>query len=110
MVVLQAFIKTAAVSGIAFFWVIFTVESLKLAWHIISASPEPIVKQKVMCESCNGYFLDDGGESCSDDLVKQKVMCESCYGYFLDDGDELIHGKFLCESCSDDLVRDQLNK
>ena len=79
MVVLQAFIKTAAVSGIALFWVNFTVESLKLAWHIISASPEPIVKQKVMCESCYGYFLDDGGE--------------------------LIHGKLLCESCSDDLIR-----
>ena len=79
MVVLQAFIKTAAVSGIALFWVNFTVESLKLAWHIISASPEPIVKQKVMCKSCYGYFLDDGGE--------------------------LIHGKLLCESCSDDLIR-----
>ena len=78
MVVLQAFIKTAAVSGIVLFWVNFTVESLKLAWHIISASPEPIVKQKVMCESCYGYFLDDGGE--------------------------LIHGKLLCESCSDDLI------
>ena len=37
---LQVFIKTAAVSGIAFFWVIFTVESLKMAWHIISYSPE----------------------------------------------------------------------
>ena len=72
---LQIFIKTAAVSGIAFFWANFTVESLKLAWHIISTSPEtcqPIVK----------------------------VMCESCYGYFLDDGGELIDGKFLCESCS----------
>ena len=32
-------------------------------------------------------------------------MCESCYGYFLDNGDELIHGKLLCESCSDDLIR-----
>ena len=83
MVVLQAFIKTAAVSGIAFFWVNFTVESLKMVWHII-ASPEPIVKQKVMCESCYGYFLDDGGE--------------------------LIHGNLLCESCSDDLFRDQLKK
>ena len=87
MVVLQAFIKTAAVSGIAFFWVNFTVESLKMAWHIISTSLET-------CEH----------------VVKQKVMCESCYGYFLDDGGELIHGKLLCESCSDDLVRDQLEK
>ena len=83
MVVLQAFIKTAAVGGIAFFWVNVTVESFKIAWHIISTS-EPIVKQKVMCENCYGYFLDDGGE--------------------------LIHGKILCESCSDDLVRDQLEK
>ena len=76
MVVLQTFIKTAAIGGIALFWV----ESFKLAWHIIFSYPwEPI--------------------------VKQKVMCESCYGYFLDDGSELIHGKLLCESCSDDLVR-----
>ena len=37
-------------------------------------------------------------------------MCESCHGFFLDDGGELIHGKLLCESCSDDLVRDQLEK
>ena len=80
--VLQAFIKTAAVSGIAFLGVNFTAESLKMAWHIISAYPEPILK----------------------------VMCEGCYGYFLDDGLELIHGKLLCESCSDDLVRDQLEK
>ena len=67
-----------------------------MIWHITSfktnvkqkaASPEPIVKQK-------------------------KVMCESCYGYFLDDGGvgELIHGKLLRESCSDDLVRDELEK
>ena len=81
MVVLQTFIKTAAVGGIAFFWVNFTFESLKMIWHII-ASPEPIIKQKVMCESCYGYFLDDGGV--------------------------LIHGKLLCESCSDDLFRNQL--
>ena len=85
MVVLQTFIKTAAVSGIAFFWVNFTVESLKMAWHIIFSYPEtwkPVVKERVMCESCHGYFLDDGGE--------------------------LIRGKLLCESCSDDLVRDGL--
>ena len=90
--ILQVFIKTAAVSGIAFLWVNFTVESLKMAWHIISNSPEtcqPIVK--VMCaETCQPIV---------------KVMCESCNGYFLDDGGELIHGKLLCESCSDDLIR-----
>ena len=27
---------------------------------------------------------------------------------FLDDGGELIHGKLLYKSCSDDLVRDEL--
>ena len=53
---LQVFIKTAAVSGIAFFWVNFTVESLKMAWNIISYSPEektcnPV--ERVMCESCS---------------------------------------------------------
>ena len=73
MVVLQTFIKTAAISGIALFWVNFTAESLKMVWHII-ASP----------------------------VVKQRVMCESCYGYFLDDGGELIHGKFLCKFCGYD--------
>ena len=76
---LQAFIKTAALSGIAFFWV-------KMAWRIISSSPE------------------------DETVVKQRVMCESCYAYFVDNGSELIHGTLLCESCSDDLVRDQLEK
>ena len=82
---LQVLAKTAAVAGIAFFWVNFTGVSLKMAWHIISTSPEirkPAAEIRVMCESCNGLFLDDGSE--------------------------LIHGKLLCESCSDDLVRDQL--
>ena len=92
MVFLQTFIKTAAISGIAFFWVNFTVESLKLARHIIAS---PVTKQ-------NAAFPGP--------IVKQKVMCESCYGYFLDEGAKLIHGKLLCESCSDDLVRDQLGK
>ena len=83
-------IKTAAVSGIAFFWANFTAESLKMVWHII-ASPEPIVKQKVIASP--------------ELIVKQKVMCESCNVYFLDDWGELMHGKLLCESCSDDLIR-----
>ena len=89
MVVLQAYIKTAALSGIAFFWVNFTVEAFKMARHIIFTSPD--VKQSIFTSP-----------------EKQRVMCESCYAYFVDDGSELIHGKLLCESCSDDLVRDQL--
>ena len=36
------------------------------------------------------------------------IMCEGCQGYCFDDGDELKHGKLLCESCRDDLVRDEL--
>ena len=83
--VLQTFIKTAAVSGIAFFWVNFTVVAFKFAWHIVSTSPET-----------------------RDPVLKEKVMCESCHGYFLDDGGELKHGKLLCVFCSDDLVRDKL--
>ena len=74
MVVLQTFIKTAAVTGIALFWVSFTVMCLIMAWLIVSTSPE-------------------------------SVMCESCHGYFLYDGGELKHGKLLCVFCSDDLVR-----
>ena len=37
---LQASIKTAAVSGIVLVWVNFTIEALKMAWHIVSTSPE----------------------------------------------------------------------
>ena len=85
--VLQASLKVAAVSGIFMVWSNFTIEAFKFAWHIVSTSPkdetwEPIVIQRVMCEGCHGYFLDDGGE--------------------------LVHGKLLCESCSDYLVRDEL--
>ena len=83
--VLRASAKAAAVGGIFFAWANFTIEAFKTAWHIIHTSPEtwgPVVK----------------------------VMCEECHEYFLDDGGELIHGKLLCESCSDDLVRDQLEK
>ena len=86
--VLQTFIKTTAVSGIALVWVNFTVKAFKMAWHIISTSPE-----------------DENWRAVS----KEMVMCDECQGYFFDDGGELIHGKLLCESfCSDDLVRDEL--
>ena len=83
---LQALAKTAAVAEIAFFGVNFTVTSLKMAWHIISTSPED--------ETLNL-------------VVKQRVMCEECQGYFLDDRGELMDGKFLCEYCSDDLLCDE---
>ena len=85
--VLQASIKVTAISGISLFWVNFTIEAFKFARHIFSTSPE---------------------KETSEPVVKQRVMCEECQGYFLDDGGELIHGKFLCEYCSDGLLRDEL--
>ena len=104
MVVLRTLIQTSAVNGIVFFWLNFTVESLKMMWHI--ASPETNVKQK----AASPEPIKQKAASPEPIVKQKKVMCESCYGYFLDDGGELIHGKFLCESCSDDLVRDQLEK
>ena len=74
MVVLQAFIKTAAVSGIAFSWVNFTVESLKMVWHIIS-SPEKTL------------------------MAPFKAACGNCQELYDDDEYHLIHGTLLCEAC-----------
>ena len=61
MVVLQTFIKTAAIGGIAFFWVNFTVESLKMAWHIIFTSPEKTLMApfKAVCGNCQEHYDDD---------------------------------------------------
>ena len=60
--VLQTFIKTAAVSGIALVWVNFRAKAFKMAWHIMFSSPEAkkweaVSKEMVMCEECQGYFL-----------------------------------------------------
>ena len=74
-----ALIKSAAVSGITFVWVNFTVKAFKMAWHIISTSP---------------------GEK-EFWLMKKLVMCEECRKYFVDDGKEFEHGKFLCMVCAD---------
>ena len=75
---LQAFIKTAAVSGIGFVWVNFTVKAFKMAFHII-------------------YTLPEEEETCK---AVSKVMCEECHELFIDDGDELEDGKFICWTCS----------
>ena len=72
---LQVLIKTAAVSGIVFFWVNATVESLKIAWHIIS--PEEKTwnpATKAVCGHCQELYDDD-------------------------DEYHLIHGTYLCEAC-----------
>ena len=70
-------IKTAAVTGIGLVWANFTVKAFKMAWHIISTSPE---KQEIW-------------------PMKQIVVFEECQKHFFDDGNELEQKKFLCEDC-----------
>ena len=74
MLALQNLIKSAAISGIAFFWVNFTVESLKMAWHIISP------------EKKTWY-------------PNTKAVCGHCQELYDDDQYHLIHGTHLCEAC-----------
>ena len=62
---LDVFIKTAAVSGIGLVWINFTLKAFKMAWHIISTSPEEETFKavtNVMCENCQECFIDDGEE------------------------------------------------
>ena len=80
---LQVLIKTAAVSGIAFFWVNVTVESLKIAWQIISSSPED---EKTLIATSH------------DDAVFMAVY-GNCQKNYDDDEYHLIHGTHLCEAC-----------
>ena len=72
MVVFQNLIKSAAISGIAFFWVNLTAESLKMVWHILS----PTWK-----------------------LPATKAVCGHCQELYDDDEYHLIHGTYLCEAC-----------
>ena len=84
---LDVFIKTAVVSGIGLVWINFTVKAFKMAWHIISTSPEKETWKAV---------------------TKEIVMCKECQEHFIDDGEELEYGKFLCESCRDCRREDEL--
>ena len=72
MGVIQNLIKSAAISGIAFFWVNFTAESLKMAWHILSPNWKP---------------------------PATKAVCGHCQELYDDDEYHLIHGTYLCEAC-----------
>ena len=104
---LQVFIKTAAVSGVAFFWVNFTVESLKMAWHIISSSPED--EKTLMRNSQDAAVFKDINFSFpedektlmrnSQDAADFKAVCENCQEHFDDDEYHLIYGTKLCEAC-----------
>ena len=68
---LEFFIKASAVSGIAFLWSNFTIQALKMAWHIISYETwKPVVKERVMCEKCHKHFFDD--------LKHGKLLCKAC--------------------------------
>ena len=71
-------IKTAALSGIGLVWI--TVKAFKMAWNIISTSPE---------------------EGTLKPVAKEIVICEECQEHFIDDEKEFEYGKFLCEACSD---------
>ena len=84
--ILQAFIKTAAVSGIAFFWVNFTVESLKMAWHIISMRNSQ--------DSAKDIIF-----SFPEDAADFKIVCENCHELYDNDELHLINGSKLCEAC-----------
>ena len=79
---LQVFIKTAAVSGVAIFWVNFTVESLKMAWRIISSSPED---EKTLMRN-------------SQDATVFKAVCVNCKEHYDDDERHLIY-KVVCVNC-----------
>ena len=83
---LQVLIKTAAVSGIAFFWVNFTAESLKLAWHIIS--------MRNFQDAANDIIF-----SFPEDAADFKVVCGNCQELYDNDERHLINGSKLCEAC-----------
>ena len=69
---LHTSIKAAAVGGIFFIWANYTIEALKIAWHIVSTLPEEET-WKAVCGNCQENYDDDE------------------YG--------LIHGTHLCEAC-----------
>ena len=113
MVVLQTLFKKSAVSGIAFFWVGFTVMSSIMAWLIVSTSPESVMvvlKTLLKTAAVSGITFFWVGFTVMFLIMAwlivstSPVMCESCHGY----GGELIHRKLLCVFCRDDLVRYRL--
>lgn len=79
--IFQAFIIIIIIGLV---WVNFTVKAFKMAWHIISTSQKE--------------------RTCED--FKQIVVCEKCQGFFIDYGEELKYGRFLCETCLDKLEKD----
>ena len=88
---LQVLVKTSAIAGIAFFWVSFKIVSLKMAWHIISYSPEDEKTLRAPFKSRVWNSHDDGAVF--------KAVCGNCQEYYDDDEYHLIHGTHLCEAC-----------
>ena len=57
----HAFMETAAVGGIFLVWTNYTIEAFKIAWHIISTSPEEKTCKAVYenCHLIHGTHLCD---------------------------------------------------
>ena len=66
--------KTAALTGIALLWANFTVNALKLSWHIATFSlkkeDEEEEFEEITCENCQKRF--------SDAVDKLRQPCSSC--------------------------------
>ena len=71
-------VKAAALTGISFVWASFTVQALKMGWHIATFSLEK--KEEVIS-------------------TPYVVVCEECQKHFVADENFIIHEKLLCEDC-----------
>ena len=76
---------SAAVSGIALFWLSFTAESFIMVWHIISYPEKASSSEKT--------FKATSPEKTF------KAACENCQELYDDDEYHLIHDTHLCEAC-----------
>ena len=81
--ILQTFIKTAAVSGIGLVWVNFTVKAFKMAWHIISTSPEEFQEPlsdnklvKIIMDAATLTRLDPGIGWIAKKVVKENFTAD----------------------------------
>ena len=114
--------KTAALTGIALVWGTFTVNALKLSWHIATFSLEKKEEdeeeefyEEITCEDCKKRFsnaIDNLRQTCSsckmclEKTVKKidsdnypRVICEECQAHFIDSGEVVDDGRILCANC-----------
>ena len=69
-------------------WVNFTLKAFKMAWHIISTSPEE--------ETCEAF--------------PKIAVGVQCQGDFIDYGEELKYRRFLCHAFLDKFEKDNISK